>query len=247
MISVCMATYNGFDYIPTQIHSILEQLAAEDEVLIQDDCSSDGTIEYLKGLQDSRIMIEVNKENLGVIPTFERCLERAKGDIIFLSDQDDIWIDGKVKDVMTEFRKPRTMAVVTNAEIIDGNGIVIHDSYFALNNSGGGVLKNFHKNSYLGCCLAFRQDVLKFALKVPVSIRTHDGWIGIVANMMGDVIFLDKILLKYRRHDKNVSQMHRFGIIDIAKRRILLAFHMLRVLAALNLKTQGRRQTGGKI
>ncbi|OOV14673.1 glycosyltransferase [Deinococcus sp. LM3] len=247
MISVCMATYNGFEYIPAQINSILGQIDSGDEILIQDDCSSDETIEYLKSLKDDRIIIEINKSNLGVIPTFERCLKRARGDIIFLSDQDDVWIDGKVSNVMSEFCNPRTMAVVTNAEIIDNSGAVIHSSYFALNNSGAGVLKNFHKNSYLGCCLAFRRDVLEFALKIPVGVRTHDGWIGIVANMMGDVVFLDKILLKYRRHDKNVSQMHRFGILDIVKRRALLASHMLRVMVALKLKMQDRRQVGGKI
>lgn len=100
MISVCIATYNGADVILTQINSILPQINITDEIVISDDGSSDGTVEVLEKLQDSRIRI-VKGPCLGSpIPNFENALKYAKGDYIFLSDQDDKWMPGKIEAVI---------------------------------------------------------------------------------------------------------------------------------------------------
>ena len=233
MISVCMATYNGGKYIGAQIGSILLQMGERDELIIQDDGSNDSTLSIIAEFKDPRIYVEVNKENMGVIENFELALVRAKGDIIFLSDQDDEWLPGKVVAVMKEFERRNVTAVVTDALIIDGDERVIAESYFVQIGSGPGVWKNFLHNSYLGCCLAFRREVLEPGLPVPLQIRTHDGWIGLVANMIGEVVFLRTPLLRYRRHGGNVSQMHRFSMMDVMKRRIFLALHMIRVQPAV--------------
>lgn len=233
MISVCMATYNGEKYIEKQIRSILLQIDNTDELIIQDDGSNDSTLNIIAEFNDHRIHIEVNKENMGVIKNFELALVRARGDIVFLSDQDDEWLPGKVIAVMKEFEKHNVTAVVTDAFIIDGDERVVAESYFGQVGSGPGVWKNFLHNSYLGCCLAFRREVLGPGLPVPLKIRTHDGWLGLVANMLGEVIFLRVPLLRYRRHGGNVSQMHRFSMVDVINRRILLALHVIRVQPAV--------------
>lgn len=234
MISICMATYNGEKYIEKQISSILLQMEDEDELIIQDDGSNDLTINIIKSFGDSRIQLEVNRENIGVIKNFEIALARSKGSVLFLSDQDDEWLPGKVLAVMKEFENRDVIAVVTDAFIIDGDEKTVAESYFKQIGSGPGVWKNFLHNSYLGCCLAFRCEVLNPALPVPLQIRTHDGWIGLVANMIGEVVFLHTPLLRYRRHGGNVSQMHRFSMLDVIKRRILLVIHMLRVQPAVH-------------
>ncbi|WP_256488166.1 glycosyltransferase [Deinococcus sp. HSC-46F16] len=244
-----MATYNGMKYLPAQITSILKQLASDDEVVIQDDGSSDGTVAYLMSLGDPRVLVEVNPGNRGVITTFERALKRARGEIVFLSDQDDVWLPGKVAHVLAEFSRPEVMAVVTDAEIIDASEKVVVPSYHQAYGGRAGVWKNFWRNSYLGCCLAFRREVLQPGLDIPKSVRTHDGWLGLVSNMVGEVVFLDKILLKYRRHGGNASQMHRFGWPDVIKRRLALAGHMIRVYPSVRLtrkQLQRRTLAGGK-
>ena len=229
MISVCMATYNGEKYIKLQIESILREISSEDELIIQDDDSKDSTLEIIRDFRDSRILLHINEKNIGVILTFENVLKKARGSIIFLADQDDEWLPGKVELVMNEFDKPRVMAVVTNAVIVDSEGKTVMPSYFAAIGSGPGVLKNYLHNSYLGCCLAFRKTVLLSGLPIPHEVRTHDGWLGLVANMIGDVVFINTPLLNYRRHGGNVSQMHRFPMIDVVKRRIYLMKNMIRV------------------
>ncbi len=228
-LSVCLATYNGAPHLRTQLDSILAQLDAGDEVIVQDDCSTDDTVAILEAYGDPRIRVERNVTNAGVITTFERALARATCDLILLSDQDDEWLPGKVDAMVAAFADPKVMGVVTDAIIVDETAQTPEQSYFAHARSGPGVLHNFVKNSYLGCCLGIRREVLRVALPIPRSVRTHDGWIGICADLLGRVVFLDTPYLRYRRHGGNVSQMHRFGLVDIVKRRLALAANLARV------------------
>jgi len=229
-VSVCMATYNGTRYLRPQLDSILAQLEADDELLVQDDGSSDDTVEILRSYGDPRIQLVANERNLGVISTFERCLARARHDIVFLADQDDEWLPGKLDAMVARFLDPHVTGVVTDALIVDADNAVTGDSIFPHLRSGPGVLHNFVKNSYLGCCMAFRRDVLAVALPVPRSVRTHDGWIGITADMLGEVVFLPTPYVRYRRHGANLSPMDDpFGLTDVARRRLALAAHLARI------------------
>jgi GT2 family glycosyltransferase len=229
LVSVCMATYNGAPYLRTQLDSILAQLGPDDELLVQDDGSSDETLEIIGSYGDPRIQIVANSSNLGVIATFERCLSRARNPIVFLSDQDDEWLPGKVDAMVAQFGDLRVTGVVTEAVIVDADDTLTGESFFALMHSGPGVVHNYVKNSYLGCCMAVRREVLAVALPVPRSVRTHDGWIGITADLMGEVVFLPTPYVRYRRHGGNLSQMERFGLADVAIRRLALAAHLARI------------------
>lgn len=100
MISVAMTTYNGEKYVKEQLESILEQTKPVDEIVIMDDKSTDETVEIIKKIQEKsevKIILEVNKENVGYIENFRRAIKKTKGDIIFLCDQDDVWYKGKVE------------------------------------------------------------------------------------------------------------------------------------------------------
>lgn len=229
MVSVCMATYNGAAWIQGQVDSILAQLHHGDELLIQDDGSRDTTVDVLRSYEDTRIKIEVNPRNLGVIPTFERVLTRAAGRVVFLADQDDVWLPGKVDAVLAALSRPGVTGVVHDAKIVNERDDIIDPSYFAWRHSGPGVLKNFLANTYLGCCMAVRCEVLDVAIPIPRAVRTHDGWIGITANAMGRVVFLRTPYLHYRRHGGNVSGMAHLGAIDMVVRRISLALNLARI------------------
>lgn len=228
-VSVCMATYNGARYLRLQLDSVLAQLQPQDELLVQDDGSSDETLEIIGSYDDPRISVVQNVSNLGVISTFERCLSRAGRPIVLLCDQDDEWLPGKVDAMVAAFADPHVTGVVTDAVVVDDEGNPTDDSIFAYFGSGPGVVRNYIKNTYLGCCLAVRREVLDVALPVPRVVRTHDGWIGITADMLGEVVFLPVPYVKYRRHDANVSQMEPFGFADIARRRLSLAAHLVRI------------------
>jgi len=199
-ISVCMATYNGDRYIKDQLSSILPQLGPHDELVISDDNSTDKTVDIVKSFLDPRIKLFRNNFQSPIF-NFEFALRMCNGELIFLSDQDDLWEPNKVESV-SEILETYDL-VVTDCQIIDEKGGVTHDSFYALRGSKKGLIRNFIKNSYLGCCMAMKRQILLKALPFPKRIPMHDIWIGMIAELFGTTYFCSKRLIKYRRHSNN--------------------------------------------
>lgn len=231
MISVCIATYNGEKYIYAQLCSILKQLNSDDEIIISDDSSTDKTIEIIKSFNDNRIKIFSGQNFASPIYNFENALNQAKGDIIFLSDQDDIWDDKKVVKVLEALK--HADVVVSDCQIINDHEDTIVASYFAVRGSGPGMLRNLMKNSYLGCCMAFKRTILTKALPFPKSIPMHDIWLGFVSELFFKPVFLNESLTYYRKHDNNVSNTSsgrsQYHILD----KIKLRFNIIKYLPLL--------------
>ena len=196
MISVCIATYNGSKYIKEQIDSILPQLDECDEIIVSDDSSTDNTLSILKSYHDRRIIIFTNQKFNSPIYNFENALKHAKGDIIFLSDQDDIWEFNKVQ-VMISFLQKKSL-VVSDCYIINQDKNVICDSLFNGKVPNAGVFINILRNHYIGCCMAFRREILNAALPFPSSLAMHDIWLGLCASAFYSAVFIPNRLIKYR-------------------------------------------------
>lgn len=203
-ITVCMPTYNGEKYIRRQLETILSQLGQEDEVVVSDDSSSDSTLAIVESFNDKRIRIFRDNKYHSAKNNMENALKQARGMYIFLADQDDVWMEGKVSQMMNLLENYDL--VVSDAIVVDANENVIHDSLMSLLNSGKGMLKNFVKNTYVGCCMAFRRDLLKVVLPFPSNIPMHDNWIGLCSECKRKrIVFSDKPLILYRRHGDNAS------------------------------------------
>ncbi|MGC3945944.1 MAG: glycosyltransferase [Chryseolinea sp.] len=204
-ISVCLATYNGERYIAKQLDSILTQLGDDDEVVVSDDSSTDRTVEIVRSYNDSRIKLFPDQKFRSPIFNFENALKHATGQYVFLSDQDDLWHHDKVKTALKSLQSK--LIFVSDADIVNENGDMVQPSFFAVNGSARGIVRNILRNSYLGCCLALRQEVLRKALPFPKDIPMHDWWIGIVAEVFyhKQVEFCYQPLISYRRHGNNAS------------------------------------------
>ena len=220
-ISVCMATYNGEVHIYAQIASIIKQLSALDQLIIVDDHSTDKTVEIIKNFNDSRIQLIINPSNMGAAFTFNRALHESDRDLIFLSDQDDVWNDDKVSKLVDIFSSENLDLVVHDAKVVRG-GTVEHASLFDMIGSGPGVSKNIISNTFTGCCMAFRREILLDILPVPGNISLfHDAWIGVLAEYFGYKIkFLHIPLINFQRHGQNASTMKRRKIALIIKDRV---------------------------
>jgi len=202
-ISVCMATYNGEKYLQEQLKSILTQINKTDEIIISDDSSTDRTLEIINSFNDPRIKVINNQKFKSPIFNLENAINYSSGDIIFLSDQDDVWMPCKVKTVrayLTDYD-----VVLSDCKIVDSDLNVVEESFFKLNRSRKGLINNIVKNSYLGCCLAFKKETLSLALPFPKDIPMHDIWLGLVFELFFKAKFLKIPLIFYRRHDSNVS------------------------------------------
>lgn len=204
MISVCIATYNGERFLKRQVTSILSQIDVKDEVIVADDGSVDNTLTILRDLNDPRIRIVDGAHRHSPTWNFEKALKEARGEYIFLSDQDDVWMPEKVAVTMRYLQQYD--CVVSDNVTVAADDSVISDSFYAVNNTRPGKYYNLlFKNGYLGCCMAFRRNVLDAALPFPADIPMHDIWIGNVAAFKYSVCFIPDKLMHYNRHGDNAS------------------------------------------
>lgn len=205
MISVCMATYNGEKYIREQVDSILSQLGKNDELIISDDISTDNTVGVIQAMNDNRIKLYYHKKDRGFVRNFENSLSKAKGDIIFLSDQDDIWMPNKVEVTMKVLE--HCDFVVSDCITINEKQEIISSSRIEDYNIKTGFWRLMFRTRYLGCCMAFRRSVLEAALPFPRNayLMEHDLWLASVAECYFKTELIHNPLIKYRRHGNNVS------------------------------------------
>lgn len=230
MISVCIATYNGEKFVKEQLRSIAAQLHADDEIIVSDDNSTDHTLKEIADLQIPQVKIFKNKERFGYTKNFENALKHASGDVIFLSDQDDVWCSNKVKVCIDALKQASLVA--TDAKIVDVSGRVLATSFFELRRPYRTLIGNIVKFGYLGCCLCFRREVLEKALPFPPNshLCTHDNWLFLVAQFFYSTKIIDKPLLEYRRHGANVSGGGINGTASFWFRiryRFYLLYHLL--------------------
>lgn len=235
-----MASFNGARFIREQLDSILSQLGPDDEVIVSDDGSTDGTIEIVEGYDDPRIrLLRFQRDKTGfrvpelVGANFENALKYAKGEFIFLSDQDDIWLPDKVT-IMCRALQTSTVAV-SNAWLMpdgDRNGcrLLYRDRI---------PLRNYflRRGKYYGCCTAFRREMLAFLLPFPRKMPLHDSWIGLVSELMGRACFIPEPLIYHRIHGANTSENHHFPLWY----KIAYRLHMLRHIYGRVIRCSIRR------
>lgn len=204
-ISIAMATYNGADYILEQLESFVCQSRLPDELVICDDGSIDGTLDIVAEFSKSApfiVRVYKNENRLGYCQNFCNAISKSTGDIVFLSDQDDVWLEDKLRLVEREFNsKSDVMVVINNQIIADGNiqdiGVTQLDRINELNLGVDWFVT--------GCCSAIRRPFIDVVLPIPGSFHAHDVWINKIAVMVGVRAIIDKPLQLYRRHGFNSS------------------------------------------
>lgn len=225
-VSVAMATYNGEKYIKEQLQSVLDNLGPLDEIVISDDGSKDSTRNIIEAFGDSRIRL-IDGPKKGVKKNFENAIRACAGEFIFLCDQDDIWMQGKVEMVLKAFEATDSLVVAHDCRMVNDQGEILAESIYEFRNSGAGVLKNIIKNSYIGCCMAFRASMKPNILPIPDSIEMHDQWIGILGERLGRSTFIPDKLIDYRRHENNASDIfHHYGIVKMITNRVALIWNL---------------------
>lgn len=219
-ISVVMATYNGEKYIHEQLESILSQTRKPDEVLIFDDQSSDGTVGIISAfiakehLEENWHVVK-NQVNKGHILNFLQGVSEAAGDIIFYSDQDDIWEAEKLEKMERGFVEyPDMQACYCLRNYIDAAGNPKRVKYQFMTNVWMRT-KGFQKvsvkeavkfNKSSGLCLAIRKSlVLETRDMILEAGLTHDLPIGTVAAIKDGYYVLNQKLVRYRLHENNIS------------------------------------------
>lgn len=203
-ISVVMCTYNGEKFIREQLDSILRQTLPADEIIIQDDCSTDNTYNILCEYQQNHSIIHVyrNSRNIGINPNFFNAISKATGDYIAIADQDDIWEDYKLELQVNSIGE-KLLCGGRSVPFSTTNEEVRVDMRIPNYN----LIRWLFIGSISGHTMLFSRQLLE---KMPPAtdispLRFYDAILGMVAAAYDDIIYIEKTLVHHRRHISSVT------------------------------------------
>lgn len=226
-ISVALCTYNGERYLGEQLASILFQSRKPDELVICDDMSTDRTLEIVREfsrIAPFAVRILENEQRLGSSRNFGKAIEECRGDVIALSDQDDIWVARKLA-VIEEFfnRFPDTDMVFSDADIVDQElqplGFTLWEAMrFSKREweeveSGHALRVLLRRNVVQGAAMALRSQIRQHVLPVPEDV-VHDAWIAVQVAIVGRMRLIRESLVSYRQHGANQIGMQRVDFFE---------------------------------
>jgi glycosyltransferase involved in cell wall biosynthesis len=222
-LSIALCTYNGAVYLNEQLESIAAQTRTPDELVISDDQSTDDTLRLIEEFAATAgfpVRLSVNESNLGTAKNFEKAIGLCRGDVIVLSDQDDVWHNDKLESVERIFEaKPELSLVFSNAEIVDDALRFLNQTLFdwvhfdgqkqSLVKGGRALDLQLRENLVVGCTVAFRANLKELVLPISgTGPLVHDGWIVLLIAAVGEIDFISRPLMKYRQHS---AQQCRVG------------------------------------
>jgi len=214
-VSIALCTYNGAKFLPEQLKSFLRQTHLPAELVVCDDCSTDATIEIIENFAQSApfpVSLHINKENLGSTKNFERAISLCTGDLVFLSDQDDIWFPHKLEKFTAEFERSKNVGMVfSDAELVGETleplGHRLWEFSFTPEErrraKKGKIFEVLlKKNVVTGATMAFRTTFREMFSPIPTGIPNtiHDAWIALVIAANTDISFLEECSIFYRQH-----------------------------------------------
>lgn len=216
-ISVAMATHNGERYVAEQLAGILASSTPPDEIVVSDDASRDGTVrivaETARQHPHIRWRLLRNAMPLGVTRNFERAIGECSGDVVVLSDQDDVWYPDRLACTIERFAvQPSLELLHADADLVDGDGAPLHRRLFedlevsraelAAIARGEAFPVYLRRNLATGATVAFRRSLADRAMPFPPG-WVHDEWLAVVAAATGEVAVVRRPLIAYRQHGAN--------------------------------------------
>ena len=213
-VDILVATCNGEKYVKEQIDSILNQTYENIRVIVSDDRSDDSTPKILKEIakSDKRVILNLQKERLGVINNFEFLLKQVKSNFYMFSDQDDFWLPNKVEKMMERQKQENADLVFGDLEVVNEKLETMYPSYgdYMLLNRKIRKCINSYEFNYLyncvtGCTILGKTSMLDKILPLPNTSKyvLHDHWIGIITGIYGKVAYVEETYIKYRQHGNN--------------------------------------------
>ena len=260
-ISVAMCTFNGADFLPAQLQSIIAQSRPPDELVICDDGSTDNTrilLEKFAAQSPFPVSLHFNERNLGSVKNFEKAISLCTGDAIALCDQDDVWRSDKLQLIENGFCNDDVGLVFSDADIVDENLKPLGRRMWDEVNFDARKRKFVRTGracevlitgwTVTGATMAFRSGFAKLALPVPEGIAMiHDGWIALAVASVANVVIIEEPLINYRQHARQQigaptrGQNETTGGVKTTFRRRNSSADLHKTLAALEERLTAHR------
>lgn len=225
-IAVILSFYDGMRFISEQVNSILSQNISDDmnlSLYIRNDQENpeEAILHFLNKIQEipNVEVIPTSGKNLGVQSSFFELLQYAEADYYFFSDQDDIWMNDKIEQIMNVFKAneqqdgAKSILVYSDVQLVDENGIDLEIQF-------EDIVPDRQKNSFghrvfydnvTGATMAINRKLRDLTIRIKPelfkSVHMHDSAIAQLGSLSGNIVYLPKKLMKYRQHDRNTIGM----------------------------------------
>ena len=220
-VSAIVTVLNEKGSIERLLQSLEAQTRPPDELVVCDDVSGDGTPEVVEAFAAEApfpVRLIVNEENLGATKNFEKAVGLTGGDVIALSDQDDVWLPAKLERIEAALAEsPGAGFVFTDAECAGEDLRPLGYRLWPSSYLGRRQLKKIRAggmfelllthNVVTGATMAFRSEFRELVLPIHAG-WVHDGWIALLISAVADVVALDEPLVKYRQHTRQQIGAH---------------------------------------
>lgn len=221
-VTVAMATYNGAQYLKEQLQSFADQTRQPDELIVTDDCSTDKTEAIVREFAESapfKVEFYCNEKRLGYSGNFNSALMKSTGDLVFLSDQDDVWFPEKIEHIMgVAERNSSALLLMNDAALTNGALKQLGLTKMGQIRSAGLNINNF----VMGCCCAVRHELLNLCLPISVGFKSHDNWLAWFAEGLNAKVIDETVLQYYRRHESNESQFIANKTIKVTRAQVFM-------------------------
>lgn len=218
-VTVVLCTYQGAQYVETQLDSLLAQTYPI-SIYVVDDASTDDTVSRIQTKLRANIdSLTPHTENLGYVGNFERATQAALDSgaaYIALSDQDDVWDKKRVEAGMqqmqkleSEFGSQAPLLIHSDLTMMDASGHCINNSFLAFRRYRIGSGKNLPivlgENGVMGNTVLMNRALAELCLPFPSGLHVHDYWIALMAELFGHRSMLKQPVVNYRLHAQNAS------------------------------------------
>lgn len=225
-VSIALCTYNGEQYLAQQLDSLLTQTHEPYELIAADDASSDSSWDILQHYAPrfQRVHIIRNATNVGLGQNFQQVFSACTGDWIAPCDQDDIWEPDKLATLL-QAAQAEHLLVYSDSALVDEQGRDMNAKVSDLLPmiSGQKPLAFTFRNSVSGHSCIFRRNLLQHAIPFPNCIY-YDWWLAFVASSLGSIGYVDRALVRFRRHPGTVTLLGS-GRAKLPVKRSLLEQH----------------------
>lgn len=223
-VSVVMCTFRGVKYLEQQLNSLRLQTFPAHEVIIYDDYSDDDSVEVVQSFIDQYQLdwkLYVQPENVGYIKNFICALKKAKGELIFLCDQDDIWVSDKIEHYIYKFLEFENMLCLNStARFIDAKNRPLRKQYLLDGQLFEVSFKDIlFRNISMGCTMAFRRELLDFYLANTQGNAPHDWEMNAIAAMQEGLFYESRAFISYRVHENNTTGNDKYNHQGIKNRK----------------------------
>ncbi|MCR5655691.1 MAG: glycosyltransferase [Lachnospiraceae bacterium] len=218
LVSVCIPAYNQEDTIQEAVRSALNQTYKNIEVVVIDDCSKDHTVAKIREINDDRVRLIENENNLGMVANWNKAVMSAKGEYAIMLHGDDRLHPDSIRHKMEMFQKDKKVVLAFSAtRIIDGAGKTIMERHAmkgdVIINGKRFAKKSYHHRNMYGepSNILFRTELVeKLGGFDDVTCYTTDWLMWMEISSYGKVGYVDEVLMDYRIDADNMTSRIKF-------------------------------------